>query len=51
MSAAAVGLVLFLLGALVVHLRARYYEFGMPAVFLPPAVASLAVGSAHQGAW
>lgn len=50
-TAAAVGLVLFFLGALVVHLRARYHEFGTPAVFLTPAVASLVVGSAHRGAW
>lgn len=32
--AAAVGLVLFFLGAVVVHLRARYYEFATLGVFL-----------------
>jgi hypothetical protein len=50
-TAAAVGLVLFFLGALVVHLRARYYEFGNLAIFLSLAAAALAVGLAHRGPW
>jgi hypothetical protein len=50
-TAAAVGLVLFFLGALVVHLRAHYYEFGTLAIFLSLAVAALAVGLAYRGPW
>ncbi|HEU4946944.1 MAG TPA: DoxX family protein [Kribbella sp.] len=50
-TAAAVGLVLFFLGALVVHLRARYYEFGTLATFLSLAVAALVLGLAQRGPW
>jgi hypothetical protein len=39
--AAAVGLVLFFVGAIVTHLRARDYSFGLAVVFLPLAVAAL----------
>ncbi|MEO3742887.1 DoxX family protein [Plantactinospora sp. B5E13] len=37
------ALVLFFVGAVVVHLRARYHEFGILGVFLTLAVATLAV--------
>jgi hypothetical protein len=50
-TAAAIGLVLFFLGALVVHLRARYFELGNLAIFLSLAVAALAVELAHRGPW
>jgi hypothetical protein len=50
-TAAAVGLVLFFLCAVVVHLRAGFYEFGNLAIFLSLAAAALAVGLAHRGAW
>jgi len=39
--AAAVGLVLFSVGAIVTHLRARDYSFGLAVVFLLLAVAAL----------
>jgi hypothetical protein len=38
---AAVGLVLFFAGAIVTHLRARWYSFTYPAAFLLLAVGSL----------
>jgi DoxX-like family len=41
--AAAVGLVLFFVGAIVTHLRARNYSFGLAMVFLVLAVAALAL--------
>jgi DoxX-like family len=41
--AAAVGLVLFFVGAIVTHLRARDYLFGLAVVFLLLAVAALVV--------
>ncbi|WP_326598217.1 DoxX family protein [Streptomyces sp. NBC_01803] len=50
-TAAAAGLVLFFLGALVVHLRAHHYEFGNLSIFLSLASGALAVGLAHHGAW
>lgn len=37
------ALVLFFVGAVVVHLRARYHEFGILGVFLTLAVATLVV--------
>jgi len=40
-TAAAVGLVLFFVGAIIAHLRARDYSFGLAAVFLLLAVAAL----------
>ena len=40
-TAAAVGLVLFFIGAIITHLRARDYSFGLAAVFLLLAVAAL----------
>jgi DoxX-like family len=48
-TAAAVGLVLYFLGALGAHLRAHYYEFGNWAIFFSLAVATLAVGLAYHG--
>jgi hypothetical protein len=40
---ASVGLVLFFVGAIVVHLRSRFYAFAFPAGFLVLAVAALAL--------
>lgn len=39
--AAAAGLVLFFVGAIVVHLRSRFYSFGFPVGFLALAVGAL----------
>ena len=39
--AAAVGLVLFFVGAIITHLRGRDYSFGLAIVFLLIAVAAL----------
>src|SRR5258706_2937933 len=41
--AAAVGLILFFVAAIVTHLRAGDYSFGLAAVFLSLAVAALAL--------
>src|SRR5438034_295545 len=43
-TAAAVGLILFFAGAIVTHLRARDYSFGLAVVFLLLAGAALALG-------
>lgn len=48
---AAIGLVLYFLGALVAHLRARNYQFGALATFLSLAVAALAVNLAYRSPW
>ena len=40
-TAAAVGLILFFVGATITHLRARDYSFGLAVVFLLLAVAAL----------
>ena len=40
-TAAAMGLVLFFVGAIITHLRARDYSFGLAVVFLLLAVAAL----------
>lgn len=45
-TAAAVGLVVFYVGAVLTHLRARDYSFGLQYVFLLLAVATLALGLA-----
>jgi hypothetical protein len=45
-TAAAVGLVLFFVGAIVTHLRARDYSIGPAAAFLVLAVAALGLGVA-----
>jgi len=42
-TAAAVGLVLFFVGAIITHLRARDYSFGLAVAFLLLAVAALAL--------
>src|SRR6266542_3405206 len=42
-TAGAVGLVLFFVGAIITHLRARDYSFGLEVVFLLLAVAALAL--------
>jgi DoxX-like family len=42
--AAAIGLVLFFVAAIIVHLRAHDYTFGLAVVFLLLAVAALALG-------
>lgn len=39
--AAAIGLILFFVGAIFTHLRARDYSFGLAAIFLLLAVAAL----------
>jgi hypothetical protein len=41
--AASVGLVLFFIGAIVTHFRARYWDIAPPVAFLVLAVASLAL--------
>src|SRR5438128_11012198 len=43
-TAAAVGLILFFCAAILIHLRARDYSFGLAAGFLVLAVATLALG-------
>lgn len=43
-TAAAVGLVLFFVGAVLIHLRARDYSFGGQYVFLLLALATLILG-------
>jgi hypothetical protein len=48
---AAVGLVLYFLGALGAHLRARNYQLGAPAFFLSLAAAALAVNLAYRTPW
>jgi hypothetical protein len=40
-TAAAAGLILFFVGAIITHLRARDYSFGLAVVFLLLAVAAL----------
>jgi hypothetical protein len=50
-TAAAVGLVLYFLGAVSAHLRVRDYQFANAAMFLSLAAATLAVDLAHRGPW
>jgi hypothetical protein len=50
-TAAAVGLVLFFISALVAHLRARYYQFANVAIFFTLAVVTLTVNLAHRSPW
>jgi DoxX-like family len=40
-AAAAIGVILFFVGAFITHLRARWYSFGFPGVFFLLAVGSL----------
>jgi hypothetical protein len=48
-TAAAIGLILFFVAAIVTHLRARDYSFGLALVFLVLAVAALVVGLHARG--
>lgn len=48
---AAIGLVLYFLGALGAHARAHNRQFGAPAAFLLVAVAALATNVAYRGPW
>ena len=48
-TAAAIGLVLFFIGAIVTHLRAHEYTFGLAAVFLLLATAALVLGLCTRG--
>jgi hypothetical protein len=43
-TAAAVGLIVFFVAAIITHLRARDYSFGLAVVFLLLAVAALVLG-------
>ncbi len=47
-TAAAAGLVLFFIGAIVTHLRARDYSFGLAVVFLLLAVGALVLRQVKQ---
>ncbi|MFF9340420.1 DoxX family protein [Streptomyces sp. NPDC014773] len=49
--AAAIGLVLYFLGALWVHLRVGDYQLGAWAVFFCLPAATLVLNLAHHGAW
>jgi hypothetical protein len=49
-TAAAVGLILFFVGAIITHLRARDYSFGLAIVFLLLAVAALVLRLDAKGA-
>lgn len=48
-TAAAIGLVLFFVGAVGAHLRVRYYRLTNAAAFLALAVAALAANLAYHG--
>lgn len=48
-TAAAVGLTLFFVAAIITHLRAHDYSFGLAAVFLLLAVAALVQGLCARG--
>jgi hypothetical protein len=48
-TAAAIGLVLFFIGAIVTHLRAHDYTFGLATMFLALAVAALVLGLYARG--
>ncbi|GGV42237.1 DoxX family protein [Streptomyces spectabilis] len=50
-TVAAVGLVLYFLGALFAHLRVRDRQLAAWAVYFFLSVAALAVNVAHHGAW
>jgi hypothetical protein len=45
-AAAAIGVILFFTGAIVTHIRAHWYSFTYPAVYLLLAVATLVLGLA-----
>ena len=46
--AAAVGVVLFFVGAIITHVRAGWYSFGFPAVYLLLGIGSLLLGLASE---
>jgi hypothetical protein len=46
-TAAAVGTILFFVDAIITHLRARWYSFGYPAVYLLLAVAALVLADSN----
>ena len=46
---AAAGVILFFVGAIITHVRARWYSFGYPGVYLMLAVGSLGLGVARPG--
>jgi hypothetical protein len=48
-TAAAVGLILFFVAAIITHLRARDYSFGLAVAFLLLAVAALVLGLHARG--
>jgi hypothetical protein len=48
-TAAAIGLTLFFIGAIITHLRARDYSFGLATAFLLLAVASLVLAIQARG--
>lgn len=48
-TAAAIGLVLFFIGAVIAHLRVRFYRLANAAAFLSLAVITLTVNVAHHG--
>ena len=44
-TALAIGLILFFAGAIITHLRARDYSFGLAVIFLPLAALALRLAS------
>jgi uncharacterized protein involved in cysteine biosynthesis len=42
--AAAIGVILFFVGAIITHIRARWFSFGYPATYLLLAVGALVLG-------
>jgi hypothetical protein len=42
--AASIGVILFFIGAIITHVRARWYSFSYPSVYLLLAVGSLVLG-------
>jgi hypothetical protein len=43
-TAAAIGVILFFVGALITHIRARWFSFGFPATYLLLGVGALVMG-------
>jgi hypothetical protein len=50
-TAAALGVVVFFVGAIVVHVRAHFYSFAFAGSFLVLAVAALALGLGNLDIW
>ena len=42
--AAAIGVIFFFVGAIITHVRARWFSFGFPAIYLLLAVGALVMG-------